>query len=317
MKVLFTAPVGERAYDEISKSILALGYEIDRIDELKEIEEMEYTDCDILICYDPFKKISFRKAKNLKAIITVSAGVDQIPQYLLDNEEIQIINNNGAYSIPIAEWIVMTILMGLKNYPAIVEKQREKKWVVERNTLECYEKKVLFLGAGKIATEAAKRLKPFNMETIAYRRSRKEHPDFNKTVYDEELNEELKLADVVVVCLPDTTATKKFVNADRIGMMRDDAIFINISRGIIVDEEALLNALDGGKFRFVALDVVEKEPLSSDSKLWDVDRLFLSTHTSWISQMRPYRMKKNVIASLKALKETGRLPKEINRRSKY
>ncbi len=317
MKVLFTAPVGERSYAEISKNIKSLGYEIERMDEFQLEDEVTEVDCDILICYDPFKKISFRKAKSLKAVITVSAGVDQVPQYILDNEEIQIINNNGAYSVPIAEWIVMCILMGMKNYPELLKKQRAKKWELQRDVLECQDMRVLFLGAGKIAKAAAERLKVFGVQTVAYRKTRKANPNFDETIFDDGLEEELKRADAIVVALPDTDETKGFVDAKKIGLMREDAIFINIARGVIVDELALKDALKAGKFRMVALDVAEEEPLAEDSELWDLDRLFLTPHTSWISQLRPWRMNRNIMENLESFMKTGKLVKEINRRQKY
>ncbi len=317
MKVLFTVPTGKRSFEEISKGILDLGYELECLDEFKEIEEHEDTDTDILVCYDPFDKIDFRNSKKLKAVITSSTGIDQIPDYILQNENIQIMNNNSAYAIPIAEWVVMYYLMGIKNFPKIVEKQSEKNWVLEKNILESIDKSILFLGAGGIAREAAKRLKAFNVETIAYRRSKKEHPDFDRTVFEDTIDEEIQKADCVVACLPDTEATKNFVNADRINMMKDDAIFINVSRGVIVDQDALVKALEQGKFRFVALDVVKDEPLAKDSKLWDMDRLFLSSHVSWISQMRPVRLKKNILDNLASFLKTGKLIGEVNRKFKY
>ncbi len=317
MKVLFTVPTGERSCKEISEAILNMGYELERLDEFGEIKEHEDTDTDILVCYDPFSKIDFRNSKKLKAVITSSTGIDQIPDYILENESIQIMNNNSAYAVPIAEWIVMYFLMGLKNFPKVKEKQKEKNWVLEKNTLEAIGKSILFLGAGGIATEAAKRLKSFDVETIAFRRTRKENPNFDRTVFEENIDDEIKKADCVVACLPDNETTRNFMNAERISLMRDDSIFINISRGVVVDEDALVKALDDGKFRFVALDVVKDEPLSKDSKLWNMDRLFLSSHVSWISQMRPVRMKKNIIDNLESFLKTGKLIGEVNRELKY
>ncbi len=317
MKVLFTIPTGKRSCAEISKGILDLGYQLERMDEMAGIEAYEDTDTDILVCYDPFSKIDFSKSNKLKAVITSSTGIDQIPDYILQNKNIQIMNNNSAYAVPIAEWVVMYYLMGLKNFPKIKEKQDTKNWQLEKDTLESMGKSILFLGAGGIATEAAKRLKVFDVETIAYRRTRKSNPNFDRTVFADTIDEEIKKADCVVACLPDTEATRNFVNADRINMMRDDAIFINVSRGVIVDEDALVKALENGKFRFVALDVVKDEPLAEDSKLWNMERLFLSSHVSWISQMRPIRMKKNILDNLASFLKTGKLIGEVNRKFKY
>ncbi len=317
MKVLFTVPTGERSCAEISQGILDLGYQLERMDEMAEIESHEDTETDILVCYDPFSKIDFRNSKKLKAVITSSTGIDQIPDYILQNEDIQIMNNNSAYAVPIAEWVVMYYLMGIKNFPLIKQKQDNKNWQLERNTLESIGKSILFLGAGGIATEAAKRLKAFDVETIAYRRTRKPNPNFDRTVFADTIDEEIKKADCVVACLPDTVATKNFMNADRINMMRDDAIFINVARGVIVDQDALVEALENGKFRFVALDVVKDEPLAEDSKLWNMDRLFLSSHVSWISQMRPVRMKKNILDNLESFLKTGKLIGQVNREFKY
>lgn len=317
MKVLITAPVGEKVAAGLREGLKHLDYELTFQDETELTEGMENTDCEILVCYNPFKKMDFSRNDKLKAVIFVSAGIDQIPDYILNNEAIQIVNNNSTYSIPIAEWIIMCLLMGLKNYPAILDKQKNRNWVFERDILEVAGMRVLFLGSGQIATVAARRAKFMGAHVVGYRRTVQENPDFDEIVYDESIDEEFKRANAVVVCLPDTDATKQFVNAHRISLMRDDAILINISRGTVIEQEALVKALEGGKFRFVALDVVEEEPLPAESGLWDMDRLFLTTHTSWVSQHRPARLGKHILDHLLSFADTGKLLREVNRRSKY
>ncbi len=317
MKLLFTAPIKRTTFEKIKPEIIKLGYDVDFYDEKILDKKIYANDYDVLLCYDPFRYLEFSENSCLKAIITSSTGVNQIPSFLLEKRDIQIANNHGGYAIPIAEWVVMSILLGLKNYPAIEQKKKEKIWKIERDTLEAEGKKVLFLGAGRIAVESANRLRAFNFELTAYRKSDKQDPSFDKIITFDTLDDAIKTSDVIVVCLPDTQETKNFVDKDKIEMMKDDAIFINVARGTIVDEKSLLNAIDGGKFRFLALDVFEKEPLSKDSPFWNIDRLFLSTHTSWYSQNREKRVYEHFMRNLKSYAESGKLYNQINKRLKY
>ena len=109
----------------------------------------------------------------------------------------------------------------------------------------------------------------------------------------------LKLCDVVVVTLPYTKATHHLINEDRFKAMKDGAFFINVARGSIVDELSLIKNLKNGKLAGAAIDVYEEEPLKEDNPLWDLDNVILTSHNSWISEMRNERRFKLIYKNMK------------------
>ena len=160
MKVLFTKNYGEEKFDKIRE----LGYETIYYNENVVTNNEEVDDIDVLVTYNPFKNLDINKMRNLKYIQTTSVGIDQIPLDKILNRDIIIANNKGGYSVPIGEWIVMTILEIYKNSKKLYEQQSNKKWKINFKVSELTGKKIGFIGTGTLATEGAKRLKGFNVE---------------------------------------------------------------------------------------------------------------------------------------------------------
>ncbi len=266
----------------------SLGYDVDVIDCTNEIK-INYEKYEVLLIYDAFKKIDVTKMKNLKLIVLSSIGIDQVPLEVFKDDDILITHNHGGYSEAIGEWIVMTLLMGFKLVPNIYKDNLNRTWHMRTNLKDLKGKRILFLGAGTLAVEASRRLKPFKVQTVAISRSAKPSSEFDFIKSNSEIEGELAKADAVVACLPKTASTENFLNRARLCCMKDDAVLINVSRGSVIDETALLELLDLGKFLFVALDVFKNEPLNSDSRFYDFDRVFVSSHNSWISEDRDER----------------------------
>lgn len=277
MKVLFTHNYGEEKFQKIKD----LGYEISYYKENK-IKNNEDTDsADVLVTYNPFKTLDISKIKNLKYIQTSSVGVDQIPKEEVIKRNITVANNKGAYSIPISEWIVMYILQIYKNSMKLYSNQQNKRWQIEYDLLELYGNRVGFIGTGTIATEAAKRLKAFGVEIWGVNTKGVSKEYFDKCFSSEDMNNVFKECDVVVSTIPATKSTIGMINKGKFSIMKEESIFINVGRGNIVNENDLINHIE--KFRGVALDVFEKEPLSKESKLWDFENVIITPHNSWIS----------------------------------
>ncbi|MBO3444671.1 phosphoglycerate dehydrogenase [Clostridium sp. CCUG 7971] len=277
MKVLFTHNYGEEKFQKIRD----LGYEVTYYKESK-IQNNEDTDsADVLVTYNPFKTLDISKINNLKYIQTSSVGVDQVPKEEVLKRNIVLANNKGAYSIPISEWIIMYILQIYKNSMKLYSNQQNRKWKIEFDLLELYDKRVGFIGTGTIATEAAKRLKAFGVEVWGVNTKGTDKEYFDRCFSSENMNDVFKECDVIVSTIPATKSTIGMINKDKFSIMKDKSIFINIGRGNIVNENDLIDCID--KFRGVALDVFEKEPLSKDSKLWDFENVIITPHNSWIS----------------------------------
>lgn len=285
MKAVFTYDYGKEKMD----AIRALGYDVHYIHE-SEIENSERIDsAEILVCYNPFRRLDLSRMKALKWIQLSSIGFDQLPEEALSGRDILVTNNRGGYSKPMGEWIVMNILEILKHRKAFYKAQQNRVWALDSGILELCGKRVGFLGTGTIAQEAAKRLSGFEADLWGFNTSGHETEHFHKCFALETLREHASLLDVLVVALPHTESTHHIVNRDLMDCMKDDAVLINVSRGGNIDEDALIEALKNDKFSGVALDVFEKEPLSEDSPLWEMERVYISPHNSWVSEMKNER----------------------------
>ena len=285
MKVLFTYDYGQEKMNRIRQ----LGYEILYVHE-NEIEVNKTTeDADVLVCYNPFSRLDLRKMKQLKLIQLSSIGIDQVPLEYIQDSGIILSNNRGGYSIPIGEWIVMKILEMLKNSRGLYLQQQNKLWRIDTNILELYGKTIGFVGTGTIAHEAAKRLQGFGVTLLGVNTKGTQTAYFQHCYPIEELDEMLAKCDIVVLTIPYTGGTHHLINQKRIEAMREGVYFINVSRGSIVEQEALIRALESGKIRAAALDVFEEEPLPPENPLWDLDNVMITPHNSWVSEMRNER----------------------------
>lgn len=248
-------------------------------------EELE--SIDVLVTYNSFEKLDISKMKNLKYIQLESTGFDQVPKDKIINRDILLCNNKGGYSIPIAEWIVSTILQIYKNTKSFYGKQLKKQWICDYSVSEIYGRRIGFLGTGTLALESAKRLKAFGVEIWGCNTDGRSIKYFDKCFSTDDMDEIFKNCDVVVSTIPSTKQTYNIVNKDKFELMKEGACLINVGRGKILDEEDLLKY--ASKFRAVALDVFQEEPLSENSKLWELDNIIITPHNSWVSEQNLIR----------------------------
>ncbi|SDK07952.1 phosphoglycerate dehydrogenase [Natronincola ferrireducens] len=308
MKALFTYNYGEEKMNAIEK----LGYEIMVINEKDIAYTEDMKDVEVLICYDPFFTLDIGRMENLKWIQLSSTGIDQVPKEIVKENNITLTNNRGGYSIPIGEWIVLKILEIFKSSYKLYQQQKQRQWKIDTSLLELYRKKIGFIGTGSIATEAAKRLQGFEAHSIGVNTRGEKLKYFDKCYPIEQLDEVLKVSDVVVLTIPYTDKTHHLINKEKLQMMKKNAVFINISRGSIVDEEALIQHLQEGNFKGAALDVFEVEPLLKDSPLWDMDNVIITPHNSWISEMKNERIFRIIYENMKRYIENQPLVNQVD-----
>jgi phosphoglycerate dehydrogenase-like enzyme len=280
-------------------AIRALGYELIYVNENEVSNSEEVSDIDALVCYNPFEKLDISQLKQLKWIQLSSIGIDQVPKQKVKDNSIIVTNNRSGYSIPMGEWIVMKILELLKNSKELYHKQSERKWQMDTSILELYNKTVCFVGTGSIASEAAKRLQGFDVNIIGINTTGRKLDYFNNCYPMAELNHVLAQSDVVVLSIPSTKDTHHLINEDTLSLFKKGACLINISRGNVIKESALIEALNTGSLRGAALDVFETEPLPEDSPLWGLDNIIITPHNSWISEMRNERRYNIIYNNLK------------------
>ncbi|MFH1032016.1 MAG: D-2-hydroxyacid dehydrogenase [Chloroflexota bacterium] len=223
------------------------------------------------------------RAPKLKWIHIGGVGIDIYRTSGIFDGSVTVTNSRGAIAIDIAEHVLAFIMMLAKGLPRLMQLKQGRQWE-PFETLEVRSKTVGIIGLGAIGSEVVKLTKAIGMNVIGTRRSATKR-ETNVSGMDElyplsELNSLLARSDFVVIAAPLTTATTHLIDEARLKMMKRSAYLVNIARGGLVDEKALIRALKEGWIAGAGLDVFEREPLSTDSELWQIPNAILSPHMS-------------------------------------
>ncbi len=190
---------------------------------------------------------------------------------------------SGVHVGPLAEFAMFGLLALTKGLPRLLADTQARRWEHYPMT-ELADRTLLVVGLGAIGTEVARLAKAFGMHIIAINRTgRTDNSDIEVIRTSRFLGDLLPVAHAVVVTLPLTESTRGMINAQAISRMRTDAILINVGRGGVVDEDALVKALEGGQLAGAVLDVFATEPLPADSPLWRLPNVLISPHTAALS----------------------------------
>lgn len=250
----------------------------------------EAYEADAVICNWLFKHHPIEQFHNLKFIQLLSAGTDRVPLDYISAHGIVLCNARGVYSIPMAEFAVSGVLQLIKHTAVFCEQKKACIWNKLRDLTELSEKKVLIVGAGSVGSETAKRFSAFTDEVCGVDVFVPAHYQWFKEIFDiSKLDEVLADADVVVLTLPLTDETRHLFNKARFFAMKQNAIFVNIARGGVADETALIEALNG-HLSGAVLDVFEQEPLPADSPFWKMENVILTPHNSFVSDRNDKRL---------------------------
>ncbi|MBG9448037.1 2-hydroxyacid dehydrogenase [Cytobacillus firmus] len=209
-----------------------------------------------------------------------SAGVDSLPLAEMELQDIQITSANGVHANPISETIFALMLGLTRKIHTYVKNQQAKVWHHSGLKLEIHNKTIGLIGTGAIGKETARIAKAFGMKVIGVRHSGKPEEYFDEMYTSGQLNDVLPQCDYVVVTLPLTQETQQLFGSEQFALMKDSSFFINIGRGEIVKERDLIDALQNGVIAGAGLDVFEKEPLSENSPLWELDNVIVTPHTA-------------------------------------
>lgn len=241
---------------------------------------------DILVAYKINEKIFSHSSKTLKWVHLGSAGIEQslFPEIL--KSKTIITNASGIHAGPVSEFVMGMILYFSKQFLGCEKFKSNQKWAqweLARKTIQLKNKTIGIIGFGEIGKSIAQKAKAFDMKVIATRRLQKKIE--NKKIVDEliplsELTYLLKNSDYIVVACPLTPLTNGMISKAELGKMKSSAFIINIARGAIIDESALIHALKENKIAGAGLDVFENEPLDKDNPLFELDNVFLSPHIS-------------------------------------
>ncbi len=217
------------------------------------------------------------------------AGVDDslIPEIV--ERDIIVTNSAGVHAIPISEFVMLFALSHVKQAARLHQLQAARQWR-ERDwhLRELAGLTMLIIGLGQIGQAIAERASAFGMRVWGSRRSPRPVPGVERVVGEGEWRSLLPQADMVVIATPLTPHTRGMFGRAELALMKPDAYLINIARGEIVDEAALIDALREHRIAGAGLDVFAREPLPPDSPLWELPNVFVTPHISWSSpQVRP------------------------------
>ena len=257
MNTIVTGALGATEAD--LDALRALGLEItlhpDERQPAAHPEQYEAAICNGLFLYNQIASFS-----NLKYIQLTSAGLDRVPMDYIRAHGIQIHNAQGVYRIPMAEFALWGVLELYKQGRFFAENQRQHRWEKHRGLLELSGKTVCIVGCGSVGSECARRF----------------------------------AADIVVLTLPLTQTTRGLFSDAVFAQMKAGSILVNLARGPIVDQNALLRALEtrlGG----AVLDVFDTEPLPPDSPLWNLNNTIITPHNSFVGEGNHERMMETVL----------------------
>jgi D-2-hydroxyacid dehydrogenase (NADP+) len=218
-----------------------------------------------------------------------AAGVDHPAFRALLERGVTVTNSPGGSSPAIAQYVIGMMLRVTKRMDAWAESQRERRWA-PIPTEELTGKTLGIVGVGHIGQEVARLAQAFGMHVVGCRRSRRRTRCVDELVPPERLPDLLARADFVVLAVPLTSATEGLIGEPELRAMRDDAWLINVSRGRVVDESALVRALRDGTIGGACLDVFNQEPLPPESELWSLPNAIVTPHNSGWSPLNRDRV---------------------------
>jgi len=249
----------------------------------------ELPDTDIFVGYS-LRTDQLKHAKKLKWIHSTAAGVAQLTYPELRESGILVTNPRGVFSVPMAEHTMGLLISIARNFPDSVRFQdkstwgQQQLWDKSQQLTELNGKVLLIVGYGSIGEELAKRAQAFGIRVWGVTRSGNGETSFvEKILPARDLHRALPEADYVVIAAPETAETKHLIGTKEINCMKRGARLINVGRGSLLDESALIAALESGHLGGAAIDVASQEPLPENSPLWKAKNLSITPHTSAVS----------------------------------
>jgi len=269
--ILSSCKISEKHFSFIKRD---WNYEIEICENMEEAKKY-ISKAEILLTYgDDVTKEIAEMAQNLKWIHVLSAGVELLPFDILIKNKVIVTNSKGIHAIPISEYVIGSMLMLCRGFNQYMKNQEKKIWDRKIKTEELYGKKVAIIGLGSIGRGIYERLQVFGVEIYGLTRR-----DFSK----ERLKDILSKSDFVIITVPLTPETEGLIGKDEIDSMKRDAYLINISRGKVIDEGALIDALRDKRIKGAVLDVFQEEPLPLNSPLWEMENVIVTPHISGLS----------------------------------
>lgn len=245
-----------------------------------------------------------KRAEKLKWLNSIYAGLDFLPLDLLQQRGTLITNGAGINAIAIAEYVVMGMLTIAKDYRTVVRAQDKHEWLMDSpGKLELAGTRALLLGFGAIGQQVKPRLEAFGVEVVPVRRSAADG-----ALGPDEWRGRLGEFDWVILAVPATGETDGMIGADELAAMKSTAVLVNVARGTVVDQDALVDALQAKQIGSALLDVTTPEPLPADHPLWSLENAHVTMHLSGRAQNSMFvRSAQRFVKNLQAYVGGGQL----------
>lgn len=264
----------------------------------------EIPDTDVFIGWS-LRPQQFVAATKLRWIHSPAAAVHQLMFPELIQSNVLLTNSTGIHGPVVAEHAIAVLLALAKRLPQAMQYQAKRTWSQDQlwherpRPREVADTTVAVIGMGGIGREFTTRAKALGMKVLAVRENPAKGTGGADAVYSPaEIDSVLPQADYVLLCTPVTPATTSLINAARFTKMKPDAYLINVGRGPLIDEAALLQALQERRIAGAALDVFNEEPLPADSPFWSLDNLLITPHTAAVTERLWERHYKLIVENL-------------------
>jgi phosphoglycerate dehydrogenase-like enzyme len=218
----------------------------------------------------------------LRWIHVMGAGVDGDLTPQVVNSDIIVTRTRGLHNLPVSEWVMLQMLAVTKRLPELVIAQHEGKWRPVEVPVTIQGRTMGIVGYGEIGQTLAVRARAFGLRVVGTRRHPRPAAELDALYPPNELDRLLQESDYVVLLTPLTPDTRGLIGEAQLRRMKTDAWLINVARGEVVQEEALLRALRERWIAGAALDVFRQEPLPADSPLWTLPNVLITPHNSGV-----------------------------------
>lgn len=262
--------------DHLLSNITMPGYDFRHVENAS---DEEYAWAEVIIGFPPIPRLA--KAVNLKWLQLPWSGADGYADHPDFPQHVLLTNATGAFGKPIGEYVLSAVLALMRRFPLYRDRQNEAQWLWQGDEMTPTGKHVLILGAGDIGTNVARLFKCFDCTVTGVRRVVRElPPNFDAMITLDQVEAILPQADIVVCAMPDTPLTRGYFTRERLSKLKSTAIFVNVGRGSVLDQDALADLLLSNAIYGAALDVTVPEPLPKEHPLWQCRNLLITPHVS-------------------------------------
>ncbi|MSO92879.1 MAG: D-2-hydroxyacid dehydrogenase [Rhodospirillales bacterium] len=223
----------------------------------------------------PFPRETVLAVPGVRWITVTGAGCDYLMPW--DTQKVTVSNSSGVTADPLAQYAIGAIIAVASRIPTFLRQQQARVWQYHA-VEQIAGKTVGIVGLGHIGRSCATKASALGMRVLGVRARPVPMQGVEEVVGPERMLDVLKQSDVVIVTVPSTPATRKLIDRRAIAAMKPGCLFINLARGAVVDEPALIEALRNGPIGHAALDVFEKEPLPPESPFWDMENVLVTPH---------------------------------------